>query len=442
MKSFFYDKQGNFRWGLVVFLIALALRLLFFSEMTRQLSPAQMAELTPDVQDYFAAAKAIVQEFDLSSRGVVFFGPGYPLFLALVGKIGGFSPHFHIIVQLLLSAWGAVLVSKFAWELTGDSTVSGIAGLLNACSITSISLANILLSETLFFVLLTGGALVFVKAVKYSRRWLLFWAALIFSYALLVRSMGQFLFVPLIFVALAYWRHLFPADKKAFVGRMAGVVGLTVVLLLVNFGWSAWNAHRYGFSFFALSAPGGMAHIVRLAEAKIEGISYEEAARRFEEEIQSNPVDSADYYRLFIAQTKEKLSGLVRSHPLPLLSVYFNNMFNEINNEWGLQGILLPQWKASIRRLISWSYKKGLNYRVFLLTLLGFFLLLRRKEYRLLVVLLSFYLYFALIAGFSHWQSNRIFYPAQMSWAVAVAYSLQWGYRRLVRFFHGGEEVS
>jgi len=85
--------------------------------------------------------------------------PGYPVFLAVFRKLG-LPPAGVVFAQLLLSSLAAPLTSRLARRLGASAAGGRLAGGLVALDVPSISLANALVSETLFAVLLLGMALV------------------------------------------------------------------------------------------------------------------------------------------------------------------------------------------------------------------------------------------------------------------------------------------
>lgn len=407
------------------------MRLLLFGLMVEQVAPDRLLEFTRDVKQYTTSANAIREQFDFDTEGVVLFGPGYPTFLALLGFVLSPHPYLLILVQILISAVGSVLVAMFAFELTPEREISFVAGLLNSLSLTSITLANILLSETAFFALMALGFFLFIRGLKKEKVVYFLLTALVLSMAALIRSVGQFLFLILLVIAVVY---AWPAGGlRTFARKLTWPLVTAGLIVTVVAAWTVRNERLYGFSQVAFAAPTGIAKLVSLTRADIDGSSYEEASLTFAKEVERLQADSMSYYRAFAIHTRNCMHRLVREHPESVAKIFFGNVINEINNEWGLQYKLLPRWSDPLRGMTSWIYKKGLNYRVSLLAAIGVIILLRQKKYRLLIVLLSIYSYFALLAGFTHWQSSRIFYPGQLAWAILIAYPLFSLYKRFVR---------
>jgi len=414
----------------ILFVAALFVRLLFFGLMVEQVAPDQLLEFTPDVKQYTTSADAIRKQFDFNTEGVVTFGLGYPTFLALLGFVLSPHPYFLILIQIFLSALGSVLVARFAFELTEDKKIAFIAGLLNAASLISIVLANMLLSETVFFTLMALGFLLFIRGLKTEKTVYFLMTALMLSAAALIRSMAQFFFLLLLVMAIMYAWPAFRENPKTFVRKLIWPLVTAVLMVSILAAWTIRNDRLYGFRHLALSAPGGMAHLVRLTRAELEGSRSEEASLTFSREVERLQADSMSYYRAFTIHTQNCMRRLIREHPGIVAKVFLGNAFEQIHNEWGEHYYLLPRWSEQLKGMTGWTNKKGLNYRVSLLSAIGLIMLLRQKKYRLLMVLVLIYSYFALPTGFIHRQSCRIFYPGELAWTILIAYPLLFLYQR------------
>ena len=59
-----------------------------------------------------------------------------------------------------------------------------------------------------------------------------------------------------------------------------------------------------------------------------------------------------------------------------------------------------------------------------ILSLIGFIVLLFRRQYYVALILGLIFLYYGLLGGFGPWQGSRYFYPGQISWAILCSISL------------------
>jgi len=416
----------------VIFFTALILRLMFFAFMTAELDSPELASHTPDVCDYTHASELIREGFDFESRGVDLFGPGYPAVLAVVGFVLGANPILPILLQILLSSLGAMFLAALAFKLTRDIRIAFVAGLLNAVSFTSISLANVLLSETVFFMLIVLGFLAFVTALDCSRRSYFVLAALCIGMASLVRSMGLFLFAPLLLIAAVhYWRHDRGSWRTLFRGMVWPVIA-AVIILCISGLWTVRNWGVHDSPHMAVAGPVGMAKVYALAQSEISGKPYLDEYLRFHRDLQEHTDYRVSRYKAFDEQSAELLLTLICDHPATVAKVFLMNVNENINND--VEAFYqLPQFREMLGRMKSLSDKKGLNYRISLLGLIGVATLLWRRRFGLAIVLVSVLAYFAILSGFTVWEGVRIFYPGQIAWAILVAYPLLWIFDAVAR---------
>ncbi len=181
---------------LIILVVALSLRLIFLALMLGHHDSADsIVQIAPDSTFYWAAANDIAGSCDWNSRGVQIFGPGYPGILALGILLTGGLPVLILLIQVLLSTLAAVLMAELAYQLTHDRTMAIVAGLLAATSITSISLASILLSDSVFTLMLIIAFLFLVTGVRRDRLLPALISGVLLGCAALTRSAGVYLFL-------------------------------------------------------------------------------------------------------------------------------------------------------------------------------------------------------------------------------------------------------
>lgn len=86
------------------------------------------------------------------------------------------------------------------------------------------------------------------------------------------------------------------------------------------------------------------------------------------------------------------------------------------------------QWKLT-------SEKYLLRYRMLFLCLVGFWILFRQGQRRLAWALAGLFVIFALGAGISPWQGNRLFYAGQIASLPLMAYAILAAYDGVRRWF-------
>lgn len=399
-----------------VFFCALFLRLLFLALMLMQMKSSAILQLCSDADVYYNTATVIRTTWDFSTPGTTLFGPGYAFFLALGQWLTFGNTVLLMVVHGILSSVGSALVYVWAFTLTQNRRVAVAAGMLNALSFTSISLANILLSETLFFVLTLAGLLFFLRANASGKKRFYLLAAFTLAAAAYVRVMGQFLFILLPFLA---WL-LFPDRAKRRMRMVWTLLTCTLIVVLMGL-WAQQLYRKHQICGMALSAPGGLAHVVRVTYVALERTTGTQARAWSDSLVRARDSVLHNYPQAFNEVTMEYLKKYMREHPGTLFSAYLRNISENVHNEYGLQDVQLPEWAHSFDTFWSFITRKKLNYRVTFFAALGSLILLRRREYRLLTALLLIYGYFAALSGCSMWQTSRIFYPGEIAWSILVA---------------------
>lgn len=145
-----------------IFLLALALRLLHFREVALH-DPYYALPTVDDVQ-YDAWARRLA-EGDGLIDGVLYLGPGYPIFMAAVYAIFGASLPAVKAVQAGLGALTPVLVFGLTRELF-DRRAAAVAGGLCACYAMLVFYGGTLMTVNLKVPLVVGGAWMLVRALR------------------------------------------------------------------------------------------------------------------------------------------------------------------------------------------------------------------------------------------------------------------------------------
>jgi hypothetical protein len=414
-----------------IFLVAFLARLLLFIVTLDQVGTASFADATPDVSQYVEAARLIRTSGDFDSIAVTIFGPGYPIFLAALGLLVSPVPWAAILVQLVLGSLGAVFLYLFAIELTDNQYVALTAALLYALSLSSIVLANLLLSETLFFTLIIAGFWLFLKGLKDSKLWPFPVAALLFGYGALVRTVGVFLFVILLLIAAIY---RLTADRITMTESSLryylrpGLTALVIIILLG--GWVRWNVAS-GRRALPLATPHGQTKVFLDVRARVNNTTFyaerEKFFRHSGPDVETSGV-GLDYG--FTASARSAFWSTAFAHPWETIVVMVDHMVENINSSYDLSGAVVPKWYPSIAEIVRWIDKKGLNYRVSLLVLIGAGMLVYRRRWRVVGVLLLICVYFALSTAFSKFQGNRVFNAGQIASLILAAYPLCWLWER------------
>jgi 4-amino-4-deoxy-L-arabinose transferase-like glycosyltransferase len=415
-----------------IFLAAALLRLVLFALALDQAgSVAQLQRVPPDARLYSAAADAIRIDLNFQTHGVRAFGPGYPILLALMGGLVGTSPGALIPLQILLTALGSVLLAMLAFRLTKNRRIAVITGFLNALSLTGAGLANVLISDSLFFVLFVIGLLLFVRGLDDGRqRW--WWlSGLVLGFSVLTRSVAMF--SPAIIAVLAI-TYVVPEQERwrSLIRRRVIPFAITVFcFLVVACAWVIRNHQVHGVTYLSWAGPNAMARLAATVGADVNRISFEEASQQFGEAVAERTGVTGNAHQAYAEVAREMFFEAILHHPLSTLKTYLRQLDEGVHSDWSPLGSILPDWAQPIRTGTRWVERLGLSFRVTILSALGFLLLYRQKRRRLALSLAFIYVYFALLAGFTSLQGNRVFYPGQIAWSMLVAVALLWLYESI-----------
>jgi hypothetical protein len=115
--------------------------------------------------------------------------------------------------------------------------------------------------------------------------------------------------------------------------------------------------------------------------------------------------------------------ALIRN-PWMCLAVYVGTIDDNVNTDDGVWMSQFPRWHTGLLHWKSTSEKYLLRYRMLLLCMIGVWILIRGREARLAWVLAGLFVVFALGAGVSPWQGNRLFYAGQIASLPLMAFAI------------------
>ena len=383
-----------------------------------------LRSLTRDSEHYTEAAATILEDLSWTSAGVRIFGPGYPTFLALTGNRTAPT----LALQIVMASAGCVLLAMLVYQITRDRRIALLAGYLNAVSVVAISLSGALLSDTVFLLLCIVGLLLFSHAAERDHTIQAALAGLILGLAVLTRSVGLVLVIALPLLALSRPRH--PAERwPVTLQRHARtvVVGMAAMLLLPS-AWIVHNRVAYGVSYLGQA---GAINMIRSAAAfrqYQDGTPFAESMAEVGDSIAIMTERLENEHQAFADVASDFFFQTLKNDPLTSTAVYLATVDDNVNSDEGLILQQLPLWRKSLDGWMKVSATFFLRYRMLLLCLFGTWLLYRSGEYRLVVFFATVFGLFALTAGLSPWQGNRLFYPGQLASAPLMATALLAGW--------------
>jgi 4-amino-4-deoxy-L-arabinose transferase-like glycosyltransferase len=410
---------------MLLFATACILRLVFAFTSVSQLGSADaLRSLTRDSEHYTQAADTILADVSWTSTGVRIFGPGYPTFLALTGN----TTLPAIIVQILIASAGCVLMALLVLRITRNDRIALVSGYLHALSAVATSLSTVLLSDAIFMALCLTGLLVFSKASEEDRVKSAATAGLILGLAVLTRSVGLVLVVVLPLLGIL---HPHDSDERWTITlrkRSRTIVVAIAAMLLLPSAWIIHNRITYGVSYLGQAGAINMIRSAAAIRQYQDGTPFAETMAKASDSIAVVTKRLDNEHQAFVSVATNEFSRAFSHGPWMSLAVYLATVDDNVNTDVGLVLQLLPDWRES---LIGWtqiSERFFLRHRMLLLCLVGLWLLYRRREHRVAWLLATTFALFALSAGLSPWQGNRLFYPGQLASAPLMAMSLLAGW--------------
>ncbi len=410
---------------LLLFGISLILRLVYFIIMLTQTGPSGLYDQFNDPVKYINAADYLLGRYQPGQYELFLVGIGYPAILAVSRILMGQSFLAVIILQILLSSMSSIIVYKIADLLTGNRAVAVVSGTLVATSLTSISLANALVTESIYFFLFSLSVYLFFRCLDENN-----WRNAVLSgvsggCAVLLRSAGGFFPAILILSALLVPA---PAGRRRQLIYRSLVVSMIMVAIPVFWGVRNLLTH----DTFTVSATGTLAAKTYLvAKVKIE----EEGRhiREFPELRDSLYRVSLKHFhegnfRLSQEESKALIAATARKYPVTMLRNFFQMVLENMTAVSSLHYLQLPRWRPFFETIDHYWNRGDTNPAMLTLSLIGFVLIARRNM-RIAVVLLLGMGYYGIISGVTFGQGSRIFYPAQGVEFILAATALVFIYR-------------
>jgi hypothetical protein len=301
--------------------VALACRLLVF------------ALLLPDVRKFYTADSPGYERLALNllERGVfswqdaapwrpdAFRTPGYPVLLAGVYGLAGHAPAAVVALQLVLGSVTAGLAGVLALGLGFSARAAGLAALAVAVDPVSVLIANLVLTETLFTLLLTAGLAALAWSWQRGGAGWLGASGLALGLAALTR--------PILLIVLPVLGALFAvADRRAPWRAVLtrGVPFLLIPLVLAG-AWAARNYREAGL-FTPSAITSGMLLVVwaPAVVAEADGVPPAVAIERLRRESAARDAGLTLPERL--ASRREMALAILRRHPGATLRVFVKGL--------------------------------------------------------------------------------------------------------------------
>jgi hypothetical protein len=402
--------------------MALILRLLYLLLALSNQSLESLSKSIPDTVAYISTANYFLHNDSSGLFWVFQVGPGYGLILAIIFTVFDSSICCAYIFNIIMGSLAPVFIYLFAYQLTEKRSVSLLAGIFSVFSPTSITLSSNLLTDQPFFTFFAASLFLYVKGIKsLDNKWLIL-SGIIAGIASYLRA--TVILWPLIFFIIPF---LIPHYRKkysySYLARKAGIV--SVIFLIFILAWSFRNLLAHDIFAFG----GNGVKCARLRWAALTVANHLEDADYNDIRIQWSKEDSiyfngrastyAEQYKRELSQTMQ----IFKNHPDWMILRFFENVKSNLYT-----GNFIPRTQVPVL-LPLWGFliqlNKGiLTHLLLLFSFVGAILFFFDKNYVAGIVLTTTFLYFTFITGLSFWQGTRLHYPAEMAWAVLIAYAL------------------
>ena len=405
-----FTPQQFRRWIGGLFVLALVVRFLYLSYVLEFHSGPELLSLFPDSSRYLHIANYLFGYSPEGEKELVFSGPGYGGFLGALLHLLKCGPSVVLVIQALLSSLNCVLIASLAHSLfPHEPRLPLFAGLVAAASPTSAVLTVSFMSETLFVTLIAGSVLSFLKALEGAGIWAFVLSGISGAFAAFVRPVAQYW--PWLMVIWLLGVYVFRKQQGLL---YKGLIGVLASLILVSC-WTYRNFHRHRISVFAtvgiITGARYLATDVRATElgADLQALQMEFDRALKNSETTQDPIASGYHYaRNFLLETFKAYP--IQSLKQFLLIVGFNVVSNDI-----LHSVQIPETEW------GWVFGGlGLGLYIQVCSLVALLLLLAEKEFLAATMLGSLYFYFAVGGGVTYWTGSRVFFPAQISWAILL----------------------
>lgn len=410
---------------LYLFTFALLIRLLYLGMMFSQVSSEQILSLVPDTVSYVRLGQDMMHFRIVDESTALVFGPGYAAFLGGLFALFGVTPMVVLLVQVILSSLSCVLIARLGEDLTGSRGVGLIAGILSATSFTSISLATIILSDSLFVFLFLLGNVLFLEGMDGPSWRRPAVSGLCIGLSILTRTAGQLwpLAMILIILVLPSPRWIKMPWKTRVKFRRRSFIAPLVALVLVSF-WIARNYYYDSVAILSVAGSHGFGKVTVFTQARVEGRDYNkilvEWVADYKKDSGRNDLGVIDYHHIYMREFRK----VVASHPFEMLRTFGLLIWDNLIAVNELYNAQVPKSAAHITSWLNWLRHRSLHILPVILNLAGLAALIVSRRWRTLVVAGAIYIYFVMMAGFGSWQGSRLFYPGQIAWTIVIAFLL------------------
>jgi hypothetical protein len=214
-----------------IFSFSFVLRMIFFAFIYDHPERA----FDHDSRLYLRLAGSLLDSFSFPS---IFRTPVYPSFIAFIYSLFGKYPQALLIFQYLLDSLTAIFVVLIFSRMFQNSRYSYLAGFIYAVNPFAIFYSNMILTETLFTLVLAVSVYYFIIFLQTQERKFIFLSSLLLGAATLCRPISIYLplfLLPFIFVAGHKFRY-----------KLKAGAAFLIISYMVLIPWYMRNYNEYG----------------------------------------------------------------------------------------------------------------------------------------------------------------------------------------------------
>jgi 4-amino-4-deoxy-L-arabinose transferase-like glycosyltransferase len=397
----------------IIFYLSLVIKGFFFYRQ----APFPYRFYTPDSLKYEELARNLLEHGDFAAAPEKKTGnrypetirtPLYPAFLAAILYLSPEEVPFEYItafVQILLSCWVCGLVYILSYKLFNPSAAL-VAGFLSALDLTSSTLANRLLSDTLFVFLFFCCVFLFITGMQNGKTGRLSAAGLFCALAALTRPIG--LYAVFIFTGFFVYKR----NKSTFYN---GILFLLPFLLLTGL-WTIRNYLRTGSPVFSTQTSIFFLDAASDIKSQAENLAFDRANVFFRQKIREEHASQTG--KTGLTEWAELINGPAGR---ALCRKTFREQFHRYPRAF------LRSYSTQLLRLIGepdhesyvWSFSDALVFR-FQWTWEDIGEIIENKHGLTLAMFTNGLLLFLLWGGFAYGAITAFPFPEERGWSLLL----------------------
>jgi hypothetical protein len=276
--------------------------------------------------------------------------------------------------------------------------------------------------------LLLASILVYIKALQTESSVYFALSGLLLGISLLTRTVAQMIWIILFLSAIMHYYLEGSVRLKVLVVKLRGPMIAAAITILMAVGWMTHNSLSLGYSNLSRSMPEGLGKVVCLTRAHINEKSYNDELKLFGKMIEDSVAITGEFHVTKSRISRRLFIETLMNSPLSLAQALGSNVNSQMHIDFTILGFVLPEWKSEINKSFSEAGKWRYFHVLTILALAGSILMYLRGNREASVLLFLIMAYFAVLSGFTVWQTRRIYFPAQIATTILISTVLVTGF--------------